>query len=451
MDEQVGSKIVKGSPIKIFFLSMLTRDVSILDAIGDLIDNAVDGARTLAINDNYQGRKIDIIISEKVFSIEDNCGGIDIDVARNYAFRFGRSPKYQGSDFSIGQFGIGMKRSLFKLSKAFEIHSTSSSSWFKLKVDIDEWASKGEDDWDFEFNTFGEKVEMPENDRGTKITITKLNEDVKNEFKDSKFIQKLILEIERENIYPIYKGLKIKVNGSLLRERDLTFLTSEELKIGYEEHNFKKESGNISVKIYAGISEEELDYGGWYVFCNGRMLWGPEQTAKTGWTGRDSDGGPKYHLQYARFRGYVFFEASNPSLLPWNTAKNAIDEDSPIFKNIRQRMIFMMKPVINFLNSLKAEREKDAPKSEWLLQKKIDEGEVRSIKAHDTTITPYTNKIFIAPSIVKLPKPSDNTLQVKYRKEKSKVDKVKKYFDINDIEKIGSLTFDYFYNREIDD
>jgi hypothetical protein len=61
-------------------------------------------------------------------------------------------------------------------------------------------------------------------------------------------------------------------------------------------------------KVIAGIEESKPTEAGWYVSCNGRFVLVADQSQKTGW---GEDGGkliPKMHHQFARFRGYVFFE-----------------------------------------------------------------------------------------------------------------------------------------------
>ena len=40
----MGSNTVNSSPTKNFFINMLTRDISLNDAILDLLDNCLDGA-----------------------------------------------------------------------------------------------------------------------------------------------------------------------------------------------------------------------------------------------------------------------------------------------------------------------------------------------------------------------------------------------------------------------
>ena len=81
--------IIQGNPTKTFFIEMITRDISIKDAILDLLDNSIDGANR--INSlSYEGLYINVSISNDEFIVNDNCGGFSLDIARRYAFRFGR-------------------------------------------------------------------------------------------------------------------------------------------------------------------------------------------------------------------------------------------------------------------------------------------------------------------------------------------------------------------------
>src|SRR4051812_32570873 len=108
---------INASPTKEFFIHMLTRDVSLSRAIIDLVDNSVDGARRLRPGGNFTGLTVTIHLSPEEFRIEDNCGGIPVAIARDYAFRFGRPKDAPNTSGSVGQFGVGMKRTFFKLGR----------------------------------------------------------------------------------------------------------------------------------------------------------------------------------------------------------------------------------------------------------------------------------------------------------------------------------------------
>jgi hypothetical protein len=109
------------NPEKRFFISLITRDISLIDAILDLIDNAIDAlVRTTGI-DPYRdfilrlGKplpgilgKISIAFSKNEFKIQDNCGGITFKSASQDVFRFGHPDPEKRISLSV--FGIGMKR-----------------------------------------------------------------------------------------------------------------------------------------------------------------------------------------------------------------------------------------------------------------------------------------------------------------------------------------------------
>ena len=200
MQDQV-NKSIKGTPTKDLFISMLIRDLTLKDAIGDLVDNSVDGAKSIKEDGDYSDLWINITATNEEFVIADNCGGIAVQTARDYAFRFGRPKDTPQTKGSIGQFGIGMKRALFKLGNVFEIKSVASNSSFTMKVNVGDWRDV-ENNWDFEFDQLEEGVqENPVEDRGTIITVTELRDDVKSLFSDNNFIKKLKTEIELEHLY----------------------------------------------------------------------------------------------------------------------------------------------------------------------------------------------------------------------------------------------------------
>ena len=93
------------------------------------------------------------------------------------------------------------------------------------------------------------------------------------------------------------------------------------------------------------------------MFCNGRMVLGADQTITTGWGEGGEKTIPKYHNQFATFRGYVFFDSDDGSLLPWNTTKTGVDLDSRLYRAVRLDMVSVMRPAIDFLNRWKEEKD----------------------------------------------------------------------------------------------
>ena len=99
----------RATPTKAFFVEMLVRDVSLESAVLDLVDNSVDGAKRLLGEGPYENLWIRVQVQDSEFSIEDNCGGIDVETAKNFAFRFGRDPAVTPIERSLGVFGVGIE------------------------------------------------------------------------------------------------------------------------------------------------------------------------------------------------------------------------------------------------------------------------------------------------------------------------------------------------------
>ena len=128
----------EASPTKQFFVSMLTRDINLADAILDLLDNCLDGALRLANGNevDYSQHFVKIELAADRFSIEDNCGGIPRDVAKNYAFKMGREPDDdRDSDTeTIGMYGVGMKRAIFKMGREALVRTRYGADTFEVPI-----------------------------------------------------------------------------------------------------------------------------------------------------------------------------------------------------------------------------------------------------------------------------------------------------------------------------
>src|SRR5690554_1670357 len=81
---------VDAEPERSLFVEMLTRDIELIPAIMDLLDNSIDGARAHTDESTLASEFwVELQVSADKFEVRDNCGGIDLDIARQYAFRFG--------------------------------------------------------------------------------------------------------------------------------------------------------------------------------------------------------------------------------------------------------------------------------------------------------------------------------------------------------------------------
>lgn len=361
------TELIDGSPTKRLLIEILTRDISIAAAILDLVDNSVDSARAISSDGRLDGIRVDVVANATEFSIDDNCGGIGVENARDYVFRIGRPADVSHSPESIGQFGLGMKRALFKIGSAFIVQSETATDSFTVDVNTKEW-SADEASWLLPMTVHDEL----ENQTGTTIIVGDLRQEVIDAFSSDAFLDELGEELRSRHRLAMGNGLSIALNGVDLVAADSTIATSELLRPAARSFEIKTpDSGTLSVRIVVGVAangpggiDEDAEPeeqsrpaadAGWLVFGNGRLLLANDKTRLTGWgTGRKQI--PQYHNQYARFRGFVYMNASDAGAIPWNTMKTSVDPDSPIWHQVLQQMIGAARGVIDLLNQAKLER-----------------------------------------------------------------------------------------------
>ena len=432
--------LIDAYPTKELFIEMLVRDIKLVPAIIDLIDNSVDGARRLRPDGKYDGLSVRIEINADSFVISDNCGGIPEDIARKYAFRFGRPKEMKPTKHSVGQFGIGMKRSLFKLGTEFEVESATSDAHFKVAIDVESWKSNQE--WNFVFD-FLEKDpnNIPAEKVGTTtIRVNRLNEDYTLGFDHSYFVKQLITEVTGKHRDSLNSGLAITINQIPLTHQPTQLLVSDELKPAYREERL---SNGVNVKMYSGIAHSSPKEAGWYIFCNGRLILEADKSSITCWGEGDGKVIPNFHNQFARFRGYIYFDSDNAGLLPWNTTKTSVDEDSRIFRHVRPSMLEIMRPVIDFLNKLDSEK-KEEEEDNQVLDAAVKAAKTVSIGSIIPT------KSFVAPT----PKPikkQPTTGKISFSKPLSEIQLVKEHLGVSTNKEVGEKTFEYFIKWELDD
>ncbi|ESZ31271.1 ATP-binding protein [Mesorhizobium sp. L2C067A000] len=347
---------IDAMPTKQFFVDMLIRDIPLERAVLDLVDNCIDGAKRLRdpASLDFSGLWVKIVLNEQSFVIEDNCGGFDIATARDYAFRFGRPKEARVTPFSIGQFGVGMKRALFKFGREFSILSKTHNESWSVNVNVDIWENGP--DWTFDFLTADTKANVPDSARGTRIEVSRLRPEVSSRFSTQWFQNQLSELIRVHQRQFISKGLEIRLGGVALTAVDLNFLTGT-VTPSLEEYEENFGDVTVKVKIVAGVGPSSPQTSGWYVVCNGRVILAADRTEETGW-GRatpDNRDVPKFHNQFARFRGIIYFDCTSAELLPWNTTKTGVDADSPLWQRALEKMITSTRTVIDFLNDLDSE------------------------------------------------------------------------------------------------
>ncbi|HBO6198381.1 TPA: hypothetical protein L4727_006013, partial [Pseudomonas aeruginosa] len=142
------------------------------------------------------------------------------------------------------------------------------------------------------------------------------------------------------------------------------------------------------------------------------------------------------------FRGIVSFDSEDSSQIPWNTTKTDVDQDSIIWRKTFQRMLEMMRPVINFLNELDADidestREKSAL-LDFVTKASPQRPESFSVK-----------KDFTAPargSIVKGPK----MIKIQYSRAIDDVNFLQDALGLGSAKAVGEACFDMILKRQRD-
>lgn len=441
------SNIIQGNPTKSFFIEMITRDISIKDSILDLLDNSIDGANKIN-STSYEGLFINITINKHVFIVEDNCGGFNLETAQKYAFRFGRPEEAPGSEGSIGRFGVGMKRALFKIGQYFEIESKTENDHFQIDVDVKRWKEqrtkvKNEDDevvevddWSFSFKIITDEI-INLKHYGTYIKVSNLNKEVSAIFEENSFLNELKDDIERLLNFSIEKGLLIRLNGQTLQKKGVVLFNSES-----QPYLVEKFIDGVRIRIAAGLSYVgEPKTSGWYVYCNDRLVLEADQSDTTMW---GTTGIPKWHPDYVMFKGIIFFDSNDTLKLPLTTTKKGVDSTSEIFTKAKLYIREAMIAVLAFLKDIR-HLGNEANEYRIMLGEQEDTISVKDLK----TVAITTERNFHTPILdyerISVKK---SNVRISFEAPEKLVAYLKDYIDVKTNKELGRYLFDYFLTME---
>ncbi|MCA3554090.1 ATP-binding protein [Aestuariivirga sp.] len=371
--EQIGTAVA--SPTKEFFVRMLTRDIELQDALLDLLDNCVDGiirSGTISTDNSkpYAGFKATLTIAPDHFVIEDNCGGIPIEVAKKSAFAMGRPPATgtTAHGATVGMYGIGMKRAIFKLGTEALVESRHDTG-FVVEFTPD-WMR--DDKWD-ELPMY-ELADSKLPEKGTRIEIYQLNDEVKSSFLDGSWIDEFRRTVARHYSLIIAKGFSVSVGSDAEMAAGVSPIDAEEFKLirttgGTDQriapYVYAGTLGDVEVEIFAGLyrellSEEEgeeeedtrgaSDDAGWTVACNDRVVIWKDKSRLTGWGEATV---PNYHGQFIAITGIVLLRCDDPKKLPLTTTKRGIDAASNVYSEAKDLMRDATKHLTSFTNKWK--------------------------------------------------------------------------------------------------
>ncbi|MEA3327663.1 MAG: ATP-binding protein [Chloroflexota bacterium] len=444
-------EMAQALPTKQFFIENITRDITLEDAILDLVDNCVDSivrvygidvsvnllSPDLVVPDslNINDRSLVAIeISKEKFKISDKCGGIDKNHAKENVFRFGRTNTAVKS--TLGVYGIGMKRAVFKIGRFIEIESHTTENGFRVIIDVEKWASN-DTSWDLPMEILEPASSLEES--GTEITITNLTCESKLRINDGTFMKRLSKFIS--NTYSLFldKFISIELNNKRIKPDFLPIGSSSDILPGYK----VIETDSVSVNLFAGLAsridnEWTSERAGWYVLCNGRVVVSADKTELTGW-GRH---GPTFQPKHRGFVGIAFFFSKDPASLPWTTTKRGLNQESPVYQIARKEMALLSRPVLNFINNMyPSDIVEEIPERELAEQ-------LKPIKV--TEIIDKSSKSFKSPD-TKQTRERRKFISIQYKAERVDVERIKK--KINQpgwgAGKVGRFTFDYYMRMEL--
>ncbi|MEX0598032.1 MAG: ATP-binding protein [Candidatus Paceibacterota bacterium] len=433
---------INAYPRKELFINILTQDVSVKAAILDLIDNSVD---SYTRNQYKERREVKIILNKEVFLIFDTCGGIDKEFLKEDVFRFG-SKKINKKHPTLGMYGIGLKRSIFKLGNniKFETDDGNFNSIMNLKVD--DW-NRDEKIWNIPFDAYPSTLSKADK-AFTKIEIKQLYEEIQSKFELDSFQEDLYETIKRVYSLIIKDNIDFYFNERKIEAYELLVPQDED----YSPAVFIDEYEGVNIKIICFIDpskgtrrQNTINKVGWNYYCNDRLILANDTSEITGWAGAsDASLLPKYHTIYNDFRGLVFLNSTDPFKLPLNTSKSGLNTENRVYNYVLNKMVNTARPVIDYISKKYDKQKKEEEDLEKELQNDIDEAynpkefKVNLLKERSEFRAPIKLKKEKGPSMA----------TISYKKERNKVKKVKKALKVNSNKEVGKKTFDYFVQME---
>ena len=432
------------SPEKRLFISLLTRDIPLVAAFLDLIDNSINAAlepfaRRLETADGYveifkdidfkPNTNIKLTISTGEIEIVDTAPGISAESARLHVFKFGRSQNEENESDRLSVYGLGLKRAFFKLGKRVIIKSEHVDGGFELDLDVEKWSIDTSTPWKFDLIS---RDPVASEKCGTWIKVLDLYPETIKRISDGVFEGQLKENIGRTYAYFLAKFVRIYVNGEQI------FPTN--LRVGSNNATDRFEVNEVFCTITAGLGTPEADKyrdkgSGWFVFCNGRTVISADKSSLTGW---NNNGLPIYQPKHRPFLGTVFFVSTHADRLPWDTTKSGINEDSEIWQIAKRLMVTVGRPITAFLDSRYTDEGTE------IAQKELTEVAEERVDAMAASVA--QQKTFKLPQ-----QPKKTTLRIQYDAKIKDVRSITEYLSRSEMSgsDVGRHTFHFFLRNEV--
>jgi len=129
-----------------------------------------------------------------------------------------------------------------------------------------------------------------------------------------------------------------------------------------------------------------------------------------------------------------------------------MDLDSPLYRGVLQKMIVLMRSVIDFLNQLhdEAQNYRNEKINETPLRDAVGIAQTVSLNVVKNTPSHLELEKFVAPEPAKPARPTPAQVWIRYAVPKRKYEFVKERFEMDKPGEIGLAIFNYFFAREIE-
>ena len=371
------------------------------DAILDLVDNSVDGAMRseqdeLDEDRPFEGYHCDLIVEPNKFELRDNCGGIP-DKYILSAFRLGRPNEDIDKNLpTIGVYGIGMKRAIFKIARSATVVSRSVERAVQVRYASD-YLDPNSESWDLPIEEIDKNGNV-----GVTISVEELQEPVSNRFGRDTFVDQLRDKLGSHFAYIMDRGFEIILNGQPVVPETVRLILSDKIK----PFDYQADVEGVRIKVTIGFyrnltrqaeleeatdpdAKEEtstigraVEEAGITVICNHRVVVISDRSTVTGWGVART---PRYHPQFRAIAGLIDFHSKDASLLPISTTKRDLDTDADTFRPARNAAMDGIKLFVGFTNRWKGSEDlvDDLLKSDSLVEARsisLAESEGRSVR-----------------------------------------------------------------------
>lgn len=438
-------------PEKRLFISLITRDISLVAAILDLVDNSINAAIRsghvkldkssdyLTLLTREQDENLPVIsieISPDLFKIKDTCGGIKFSTARDDIFRFGRpssptdAPPPNGDGDRLSVYGIGLKRAIFKVGNAVSITSEHPEGGFGMELNVRAWEASPQERWTIPIS----RLDGSSGPYGTEITIGEIFPDISRRVADGRFKGDLLDAIGRTYSYFLDRIVHITVDGAAVKAADLPMgdnVSSETFQVE-----------GVEGVVLAGFSipkgkHHDGEIAGWYVFCNGRAIAFADKSSLTGW---GVDGLlPTFQPKHRPFLGLVFFSAVDPEKLPWTTTKSSINQESVVWQHATRVMASVGRQVTSVLDRRYSDDGTEISKED------LQDIAGSSVSAFASISTPAR--------AFKTSTKKKETTSIQFSVKVSEIEEIREYLGRRTMSNgdVGRYTFDHFLENVVRD